>query len=60
MKSRGAVTCEHCKVHVPAGTQVSRYAGRLWRTDHLIEYRRNRGRGAVAEVERLQPAARAR
>jgi hypothetical protein len=43
MKSRGMVVCEHCKVPVSPGTQVSRYAGRLWRTDHLIEYRRKRG-----------------
>ena len=48
MKSRGNVVCEHCKVHVPAGTQVSRYAGRYWRTDHLIEYRRKRGAGQRA------------
>jgi len=60
MKSRGNVVCECCKVHVPAGTQVIRYAGRIWRTDHLIEYRRTRGQRAVAEVEPVEPAACAR
>jgi hypothetical protein len=43
MKSRGNVVCAcPCGSPIPAGTHVSRYAGRLWRTDHLIEYRRQR------------------
>ena len=33
---------------------------RRLRTDHLIEYRRNRGRRTVAEVEPVEPAARSR
>lgn len=43
MKSRGIRTCGcPCGSSIPTGTSVTRYAGRIWRTDHLIEYRRQR------------------
>lgn len=42
MKARMNVMCECCKAPVPTGTQVTRYAGRLWLTDHLIRYKQER------------------
>lgn len=45
MKSRGIRTCGcPCGSLIPTGTNVTRYAGRIWRTDHYIEYRRQRER----------------
>ena len=43
MKSRGIRTCGcPCGSLIPTGTNVVRYAGRIWRTDHLIEYQKAR------------------
>lgn len=43
MKLRGNAVCAcPCGSPIPNGTQVTRYAGRIWRTDHLIEYRKAR------------------
>jgi hypothetical protein len=42
MKSRGGLICAHCRTHIPAGVSCSRYAGGIWRTDHLIAYQKER------------------
>lgn len=49
MKSRGNAVCAcPCGSPIPAGTPVTRYAGRLWRTTHLIAYRKQRHGQAVS------------
>ena len=43
MKSRGIRTCGcPCGSSIPTGTNVVRYAGRIWRVDHLIAYQKAR------------------
>ena len=42
MKSRGGIVCECCKQEIPAGANATRFAGRYWRTDHLLAYKARR------------------
>lgn len=45
MKARGLTRCAcGCGTVASTGTSMSRYAGRLWITAHLILYRRTRDR----------------
>lgn len=43
MKSRGNVRCECCKMDIPTGHQMVKFAGRFWMIEHYRSYRDRRG-----------------
>lgn len=56
MKSRGGITCECCKIRIPTGHQIVRYAGRYWMIEHYREYKDDRLKVNAGRVsQRMAP-----